>query len=207
MTRIKICGLTRPCDIEYVNRAKPDFCGFIVGVPKSRRNVSPETVRTLRASLDPAILPVGVFVNAPFEQIKELVRDGTLSMVQLHGQEDEHYIAALRQAISVPIVQAFSVRTKADVTAAEKSSADHILLDHGRGGTGTAFDWSLLEGISQPYILAGGLNPENLPEAVRRLRPWAVDLSSGVETDGKKDPGKILAAVQTVKHINMEEQS
>ncbi|MBQ9268899.1 MAG: phosphoribosylanthranilate isomerase [Oscillospiraceae bacterium] len=207
MTRIKICGLTRPCDIEYVNRAKPDLCGFIIGVPKSRRNVSPETVRTLRASLDPAILPVGVFVNAPVEQITALVRDGTLSVVQLHGQEDERYITALRQTISVPIVQAFSVRTEADVAAAEKSSADHILLDHGSGGTGTAFDWSLLEGISRPYILAGGLNPENLPEAVRRLRPWAVDLSSGVETDGKKDPGKIFAAVQTVKNINMEEQS
>ena len=207
MTRIKICGLTRPSDIEYINEAKPDYCGFIIGVPKSRRNVSPEMVRRLRASLDPAILPVGVFVNAPLEQIAALVRDGTLSMVQLHGQEDERYIAALRRMVSVPIIQAFSIRTESDAAAAERSSADHILLDHGSGGTGTAFDWSLLEGVSRPYILAGGLNPENLPEAARRLRPWAVDLSSGVETDGRKDHGKILAAVQAVKITNMEEQS
>ena len=188
MTRIKICGLTRPCDIEYVNKAKPDFCGFIIGVPKSRRNVSPEMVRRLRASLDPAILPVGVFVNAPAEQIAALVRDGTLFMVQLHGQ-------------------AFSVQTEADVAAAERSPADHILLDHGSGGTGTAFDWSLLQDVSRPYMLAGGLNPENLSRAIRRLRPWAVDLSSGVETDGRKDQGKILAAVQAVRITNMEEQS
>ena len=207
MTKIKICGLMRPCDIEYVNKAKPDFCGFIIGVPKSRRNVSPEMVRRLRASLDPAILPVGVFVNAPAEQIAALVRDGTLSMVQLHGQEDARYIAALRRMISVPIVQAFSVQTEADVAAAERSPADHILLDHGSGGTGTAFDWSLLQGVSRPYMLAGGLNPENLSRAIRRLRPWAVDLSSGVETDGRKDQGKILAAVQAVRITNMEEQS
>ena len=207
MTRIKICGLTRPCDIEYVNEAKPDYCGFIIGVPQSRRNVSPKTVRRLRAALDPAILPVGVFVNAPVEQITALVRDGTLSMVQLHGQEDEHYIAALRRMVSVPIIQAFSVRTEADVAAAERSSADHILLDHSSGGTGTAFDWSLLEGVSRPYIVAGGLNPENLPGAIRRFHPWAVDLSSGVETDGRKDHGKILAAVQTIRIMNMEEQS
>jgi len=207
MTKIKICGLMRPCDIEYVNKAKPDFCGFIIGVPKSRRNVSPEMVRRLRASLDPAILPVGVFVNAPAEQIAALVRDGTLSMVQLHGQEDAHYIAALRRMISVPIVQAFSVQTEADVAAAERSPADHILLDHGSGGTGAAFDWSLLQSVSRPYMLAGGLNPENLPGAIRRLRPWAVDLSSGVETDGRKDQGKILAAVQAVRITNMEEQS
>jgi len=207
MTKIKICGLTQPCDIDYVNEAKPDLCGFIIGVPKSRRNVSPEMARRLRGSLDPAILPVGVFVNAPVEQITTLVRDGTLSIVQLHGQEDADYISALRRYISVPIIQAFSVRTKADIAAAERSSADHILLDHGSGGTGTAFDWSLLEGTSRPYILAGGLTPETLPRAIRRLRPWAVDLSSGVETDGKKDPGKILAAVQAVKTTDMEELS
>ena len=164
-------------------------------------------VRRLRASLDPAILPVGVFVNAPAEQIATLVRDGTLSMVQLHGQEDARYIAALRRMISVPIVQAFSVQTEADVAAAERSPADHILLDHGSGGTGAAFDWSLLQSVSRPYMLAGGLNPENLPGAIRRLHPWAVDLSSGVETDGRKDQGKILAAVQAVRITNMEEQS
>ena len=202
---IKICGLTRQEDVHGVNMAMPDFCGFIIGVPNSRRNVSSEMVRRLRASLDPVILPVGVFVNAPAEQIAALVQDGTLSMVQLHGQEDEPYIATLRRMISVPIIQAFSVRTASDVAAAARSSADHILLDHGRGGTGEAFDWSLLDQISRPYILAGGLTPENLPDVLRQHRPWGVDLSSGVETGGKKDPGKILAAVQQVSMMNMEE--
>ena len=203
MTKIKICGLTRPCDVEYVNEAKPDFCGFVIGVPKSRRNVSPETVRQLREKLDPAIIPVGVFVDAPLERIAEL--EGTLSMVQLHGREDEDYIAALRKRISVPILRAFSLRAPADVRRAEASSADCILLDHGGGGTGKTFDWTLLTGLHRPFILAGGLTPENLPGAIRTLRPWAVDLSSGVEIDGKKDRGRILAAVRAVRNMNLEE--
>ena len=107
MSKIKICGLSRPCDIDYVNEAKPDFCGFIIGVPKSRRNVTPDTVRSLTAGLSPDIAPVGVFVNAPMEEIAALTSDGTLSYVQLHGQEDERYLAALRKAVKVPIIQAF----------------------------------------------------------------------------------------------------
>ena len=205
MTKIKICGLSRPCDIDYVNEAKPDFCGFIIGVPKSRRNVTAEQVRLLRKSLRPGIQAVGVFVDAPLDLIAGLVRDGALDLVQLHGQEDEAYIAALRGRISVPIIKAFSVRTREDVDRAEQSAADHILLDHGAGGTGKTFDWSLLTGVARPYILAGGLTPENLPEAIKGLRPWAVDLSSGVETDGKKDRSKILAAVRAVRNMDLED--
>ena len=205
MTKIKICGLTRPEDIDYVNEAMPDYCGFIIDVPGSRRNVSPEKVRRLRASLDPDICPVGVFVDAPVEQITALVHDGTLSLVQLHGREPEQYITELKGRITVPVIKAFSVRTAEDVRRAEQSPADHILLDHGNGGTGEAFDWSLLEGVSRPFILAGGLDPENLPEAIRRTHPWGVDLSSGVETGGKKDRAKILAAVRAVRLSEKEE--
>lgn len=136
MTRIKLCGLSRPCDIEYVNEAKPDFCGFIIGVPKSRRNVTPDTVRQLTRLLSPEVKPVGVFVNAPIAEIAALVQDGTLAYVQLHGQEDEAYIAALREKISVPIIQAFQVASPEDVKRAEASTADYILLDNGSGGTG-----------------------------------------------------------------------
>ena len=204
MTKIKICGLSRPEDIRYVNEAKPDFCGFIIGVPRSRRNVSPETVRTLRRMLHKEICPVGVFVNGDPQIIATLVWDGTLSMVQLHGQEDDAYIAALRREITVPIIKAFSVHSREDVQRAEQSSADYILLDHGKGGTGQTFEWSLLHGLSRPYILAGGLNPENLPAAIGRLRPWGVDLSSGVETDEIKDRNKILAAVQVARTTDME---
>ena len=199
MTRIKICGLSRPCDVDYVNEAMPDFCGFVIDVPASRRNVTAETVRELRARLAPEIRPVGVFVNAPQALIVSLVQDGTLSMVQLHGQESDDYITALRGQIAVPLVQAFSIRTTEDVRRAEASLADHVLLDHGAGGTGSAFDWSLLQGLKRHFILAGGLKPENLQQAIEATHPWAVDLSSGVETDGKKDRGKILAAVQTVR--------
>ena len=205
MTKIKICGLFRSCDIDYVNEAKPDFCGFIIDVPKSHRNVTVEQVRLLRKSLCPEIQAVGVFVDAPQELIAGLVLDGTLDLVQLHGQEDEVYIAELRKQISVPIIKAFSVQTSEDVRRAEESSADCILLDHGSGGTGASFDWSLLTGLTRPYVLAGGLTPENLPGAIKRLHPWTVDLSSGVETDGEKDRSKILAAVQAVRNMELED--
>lgn len=199
MTKIKICGLSRPCDIEYVNEAKPDFCGFIINVPKSKRNVSPDTVRQLVKNLSPDVKPVGVFVNAPMDEIAALTEDGTLAYVQLHGKEDEAYIAALRKKIHVPIIQAFKVSCPEDVAHAQQSSADYILLDNGSGGTGKTFDWSHLRDITRPYILAGGLGPDNLGLAVSQLVPWGVDLSSGVETDGFKDNNKVLAAVQAVR--------
>lgn len=199
MTKIKICGLSRPCDIEYVSEAKPDFCGFIINVPKSKRNVSPDTVRQLVKNLSPDVKPVGVFVNAPMDEIAALTEDGTLAYVQLHGKEDEAYIAALRERIHVPIIQAFKVTCPEDVAHAQQSSADYILLDNGSGGTGKTFDWSHLRDITRPYILAGGLGPDNLGLAVSQLAPWGVDLSSGVETDGFKDKNKVLAAVQAVR--------
>lgn len=199
MTKIKICGLSRPCDIEYVNEAKPDFCGFIINVPKSKRNVSPDTVRQLVKNLSPDVKPVGVFVNAPMDEIAALTEDGTLAYVQLHGKEDKAYIAALRERIHVPIIQAFKVSCPEDVAHAQQSSADYILLDNGSGGTGKTFDWSHLRDIIRPYILAGGLGPDNLGLAVSQLAPWVVDLSSGVETDGFKDKNKVLAAVQAVR--------
>lgn len=204
MAKIKICGLSRLCDIDYVNHAQPDFCGFVIDVPGSRRNVSPETVRALRNNLRPEIQPVGVFVDAPIPLIAGLVRDKTLSIVQLHGHEDEGYMAKLRREIAVPIIKAFSVSGPADVKQAEQSSAEFILLDNGGGGTGQTFDWSCLTELSRPYILSGGLTPENLEHAIRTCRPWAVDLSSGAETDGVKDRDKILAAVRAARRAEIQ---
>lgn len=195
MTKIKICGLYRPCDIEYVNAAKPDWCGFIINFPKSHRSLTPERVRALRRGLDGAVTPVGVFVDQPVETVAELLNDGTISVAQLHGHEDAAYIAALRAAaLGYPVWKAFKVRGPEDLTAANASPADLVLLDNGRG-TGETFDWSLAGGVTRPCLLAGGLTPENIPEAVRRLHPFGLDISSGVETDGKKDCAKILAAV------------
>lgn len=199
MTKIKICGLRRPEDIAYVNEAKPDFAGFIIDVPKSRRNVPQEKVRELTALLSPEILPVGVFVNAPMETILSLVTDGTLKAVQLHGQESQSYLEELKKQVSVPLIRAFSIRSPEDLTEAEKSPADFVLLDNGAGGTGETFDWSLLSSFDRPFFLAGGLRLENITEAVNRFHPYALDLSSGVETDGYKDKEKIIAAVAAVR--------
>ena len=200
MSKIKICGLTRPCDIEFINEAKPDFCGFILGVPKSRRNISISTLRSLRERLDETVKPVGVFVDAPMELILPLAADGTLAAIQLHGHETEDYIRQLKEKTSVPIFRAFRVTDRESLVPALQSSADLILLDHGAGGTGKTFDWSVLEGVTRPYILAGGLGPDNLESAISTLHPWGVDMSSGVETDGVKDREKIRKAVQ-IAHL------
>ena len=183
-TRIKICGLRRAEDIAYVNEAGPDFAGFVIHVPKSHRNVSAGQARELSAMLAPGIRPVGVFVNEPEETVANLLNDGVIRLAQLHGQEDEAYIRRLRGLTDGPLIQAFSIRRKEDLDRAMQSSADYILLDHGRGGTGSAFDWGLVEAVERPWFLAGGLDCGNLAAAIGRLHPWAVDLSSGVERDG-----------------------
>ena len=201
MTKIKICGLYRPCDVDYVNRAEPDWCGFVINFSKSHRNVTPEQARKLRAVLSRRVTPVGVFVDRPLEEVAALLDDGTLAAAQLHGHEDETYIARLRSLTSghpmwsgYEIWKAFKIRSPDDLDAANSSTADMILLDNGYG-TGEPFDWSLAEGIKRPFLLAGGLTPENIPDAIRQLHPAGLDISSGVETDRKKDLNKILAAV------------
>lgn len=203
MTKIKICGLTRPIDIDCVNEAQPDYCGFIINVPKSRRNITPAALRSLRSRLSKSIVPAGVFVNEPRDTIISLVRDHTLGAVQLHGSEDETYISNLKKEIDVPVIKAFRVTSPESLRQAEKSSADLVLFDNGGGGTGLIFDWTLLNDIKRPYFLAGGLGPHNLEEALRTVRPWGVDMSSGVETDGIKDKDKILAAVAAARRTKL----
>ncbi len=199
MTKIKICGLYRPQDVEYVNAARPDWCGFIINFPKSHRNLAPDQVRTLRAGLAPGITPVGVFVNSPVEDVAALLNDGTIAVAQLHGSEDDGTIAALRAlAPGCAVWKAFKVRDPADLAAANASAADMVLLDNGTG-TGETFDWSLTQGVTRPYILAGGLTPENIPDAIVRLRPYGLDISSGVETEKAKDFDKIKAAVAAAR--------
>ena len=163
MTRIKICGLSRPQDVACVNQAKPDWCGFVVNFPKSRRSVTPDQLRSLRRELDPSVVPVGVFVDQPVEVVTDLLNRGIISIAQLHGGEDEDYTAALRAAApGKEIWKAFQVRGPADLERATAFPADRILLDSGQG-TGRTFDWSLLRHFPRPYLLAGGLDPENLP--------------------------------------------
>ena len=203
MTRIKLCGLTRPCDIQWANALLPDYIGFVFA-RKSRRWVSPEEAKALREGLDADIRAVGVFVNASPEAVAALLNNDVIDMAQLHGNEDEAYIRSLRRLTDKPLIQAFRVDGPADLERACQSPADHILLDNGPGGTGAAFDWALLKDFDRPYFLAGGLEPGNVAQAVRAIRPFAVDVSSGIETGGVKDVMKMTAFVSAVRNADQE---
>ncbi len=197
---IKLCGMFRDEDIDAINETRPDFVGFVIDFPKSHRSVSAERAAELAGRVASGIARVGVFVNEPVEVVASLCRMGAIDVVQLHGSEDAEYLARLRPQVDATVVQAFRIRTKGDVAAAQTSEADYVLLDSGQG-TGQAFDWSLLQGIQRPFMLAGGLGPNNVTDAIRAVRPWAVDMSSGIETSGKKDPQKMRAAVAAVRSL------
>lgn len=196
-TRVKMCGLRRPGDIDAVNELKPEYIGFVF-YAGSKRYITPEEAGELRKRLDPGIRAVGVFVDAAPEEAARLLEGGVIDLAQLHGHEDERYLAALRRLTGKPLIQAFRIREEADARRAEASGADAILLDAG-AGDGKAFDWGLVKGIRRPYFLAGGLTPENAGQAVRELKPFAVDVSSGIETDGIKDAAKMRAFMRAVR--------
>ena len=198
MTKIKLCGLTRSEDIAAANALKPEYIGFVFA-PKSRRAVSREKAAELRAQLSPEIQTVGVFVNEAPETVARLLNEDLLDIAQLHGQEDAAYIARLRSLTPKPLWQAFRVEDAASLATAARSTADMVLLDSGAGGTGTVFNWKLLQGFPRPYILAGGLDADNAADAVNRLHPDVVDVSSGIETAGRKDPAKMAAFVAAVR--------
>ncbi|MDO4261838.1 MAG: phosphoribosylanthranilate isomerase [Eubacteriales bacterium] len=199
-TKIKICGLYRECDVDCVNRVRPDFAGFVF-YPPSHRHVEREQMERFRERLDPGIPAVGVFVDAPAEQIVSYLRDGLIQIAQLHGNETEAYMRTLREeAPGCEIWKAYRIAEAKDLREARKSGADRILLDNGFG-TGRCFDWRLMEDDApdRPFILAGGLRLENVEEAMERFRPWCVDVSSGVETGRRKDPDKIREMTETVR--------
>ncbi len=198
MTKIKICGLRRLEDMAFANELLPDYIGFVFA-KASRRYVSPEQAAVLRRALLPGITAVGVFVNEPVDQILSLLESGVIDAVQLHGQETAEDVRALKRQTDKPVIQAFRIAAAADAARATESPADMILLDNGAGGTGEAFDWSLIGQVGRPFFLAGGLSAENAGEAIARCRPAAVDTSSGVETDGVKNFKKMKAFVEAVR--------
>ena len=198
MTRIKLCGLTRLCDIEEANSLMPDYIGFVFAA-KSKRYISPEAAGRFREALNPSVCAVGVFVREAPEQVARLLNSGVIDLAQLHGEEDEQYIEQLRSLTDKPVIRAFCVDGPGDLVQAKGSTADYILLDNGAGGTGQIFDWKYLTGFERPYFLAGGLGPENVTEAVAALHPFAVDVSSGIETSGVKDRLKMRAFVEAVR--------
>ena len=197
MTKIKLCGLSRPCDIEAANELKPDYIGFVFA-PKSRRYVTYKKAEELKSLLSPDIEAVGVFVNEPPQNVATLLKKGIIDIAQLHGDEDEDYIAELRLLTDKLIIKAFRIKTANDIKIVEQSTADDILLDSG-AGTGTVFDWELLKSIQTPYFLAGGLDALNVASAIKTLNPYAVDVSSGIETDGVKDKTEMAAFVAAVR--------
>ena len=199
MTKIKLCGLSRTCDIEAANELRPEYIGFVFA-PKSKRYVSPEKATELKQLLHPDIKAVGVFVNESLQNVAELLKNGVIDVAQLHGTESEEYVRELRTLTDKPIIKAFRVECERDIREANASSADYVLLDSG-AGTGTVFDWNLLSHMQRPYFLAGGLDTENVSEAIKVLKPFAVDVSSGIETDGVKDKTKMAAFVAAVRKI------
>lgn len=198
MSKIKICGLYREEDIEAVNGAGPDYCGFILHFPKSHRCISDETAGVLKAKLSPKIKAVGVFVNQPIDIVAGLLDANVIDIAQLHGDESPEFINELKLRCGKPVWKAFKIRSREDLEEAEKSPADMLVLDNGKG-TGKTFDWSVLEGFERPYFLAGGMGPENISEAREKLNPYGIDMSSGVETDRLKDRNKIEAAVKAAR--------
>lgn len=205
MTKIKLCGLSRVCDIEKANELKPDYIGFVFFV-KSKRNVTAEKAKELRALLSPEIKAVGVFVDELPEKVAMLLKDGIIDIAQLHGHEDETYIKKLRSLTDKPIIKAFRVDSESDVIRANESTADYVLLDSGDGGTGTAFDWNVLKAVRRPYFLAGGLDAYIVREAIDLLEPYAVDVSSGIETNGLKDKEKMTAFVNSVRGYKINKE-
>ena len=197
MTKIKFCGLTGDCDIDAANELRPEYVGFVFA-PKSKRYVTPERAAELKRRLADGIKAVGVFVNDNLYHVAELLNRGVIDIAQLHGSEDEEYIGHLRQLTGKPIIRAFRIKTAEDIAEAEKCTADHVLLDSG-AGTGEVFDWKLIKNMKRPYFLAGGLSPDNVENAVEQLTPYAVDVSSGIETDGVKDKAKMAAFAAAVR--------
>lgn len=226
MIKVKFCGLTRHEDIEIANRLKPDYIGFVF-YKKSKRFVDKYKAKALKKELDLDIKAVGVFVDEDIELITELVNENIIDIIQLHGKEDEEYIKRLKSLTDAKIIKAFQIKEriktefypdkkdaqyekafqnsssdiddelKKKLDEINRSSADMVLIDSGQG-TGTAFDWKILNRIARPYFLAGGVNTENIKEAAD-IRPYAIDVSSGIETDSVKDEGKMKIIIEACK--------
>jgi len=215
--QIKICGLFREQDIDFVNEARPDYVGFVFA--ESKRQVNPVLAQHLRFRLNSSIAPVGVFVNARIADIAALYQNGVISIAQLHGDEDESYITALKRAsgnkpITIIKTVKFSTTNEHKPSRTIKksqnlsscgswlnssTSADYLLIDSG-AGSGKTFNWDSLKSIKfpKPWFIAGGIDIKNIDKAMSH-NPFAVDVSSGAETDGIKDRNKIIELVTAVR--------
>jgi phosphoribosylanthranilate isomerase len=217
--RIKICGMFRDQDIDFVNEARPDYIGFVFA--KSKRQVSPPLAQYLRFRLADGIVPVGVFVNASINDIAELFHNGTISIAQLHGDEDESYITKLikecadKKLPNLKVIKTIKISKLININSPNASFddsqlssfskvADYFLIDSD-AGSGKTFDWKLLNTlkISKPWFLAGGVNIDNMAQAMA-FAPFAIDVSSGAETDGIKNREKILQLTAMTRKGNIQ---
>ncbi|MCL2194426.1 MAG: phosphoribosylanthranilate isomerase [Oscillospiraceae bacterium] len=188
--KVKICGLTRPEDIAAVNACLPDYIGFVFA--PSRRRVTVEQARQLKQALDPRIQSVGVFVDAGLDDIAPA--SAFLDLIQLHGSESDDFVRQVKRLYSLPVIKALPVGS------AGAPPADFYLFDGPQPGSGQRFDWSMLSSYTTPYFLAGGLSAHNIALAAT-CKPYCLDVSSGVETNGMKDHEKILQFVSTVRRL------
>lgn len=219
--KVKMCGISKVETIPAVVEAKPDYMGLVFA--SSKRQVTVDQAKTLVEELhkqytkrynngaeqsnDDEIKTVGVFVNETLENLVSIAKEANLDAVQLHGDEDEAFIQSLKERTNVEVWKAVQIRSAADAEAWIDSSADMLLFDayhkDERGGTGEVFDWSCLDEFERPFMLAGGIDSTNVARAIRTVRPYGIDISSGIETDGVKDDEKIKAFTNIVRTIAM----
>ncbi len=197
MTAIKFCGLRTLEDVQAINEILPEYVGFVFA-PKSKRRVTPAKAAQLRNALSKKISAVGVFVDEKSSAVAELLNAGTIDAAQLHGNEDDDYIKNLRNLTRKPIIRAIKIRTADDIEAAQNSAADFVLIDAG-AGDGKIFDWTFAKSLRREYFLAGGLTVANVADAIELLHPFAVDVSSGIESGGRKDFDKMTAFAAIVR--------
>ena len=199
MVKIKICGLRRLEDIVIVNKYEPEYIGFIFA--DSKRKVSHETAAQLKNNLSSNIISVGVFVDASEDEILKLYDDGIIEIAQLHGSESEDYINSLKENTNdkLKIIKAIEMSENEDLSKYYDSAADYLLLDSGKG-SGKTFDWRLIrKDLKKEFFLAGGINLDNAKEAIEKFDPYAIDLSSSLETDGYKDENKIKEIMEVIR--------
>ncbi len=198
MSKVKLCGLTRLEDILIVNKLLPEYIGFVF-VKKSKRYISVDSAKQLKNKLDKRVKAVGVFVDEDINIIKSIASLEIIDMIQLHGNEDNDYIKQLKQVCDKPIIKAVQIKSLDDIVLATNVLADYVLLDSGKG-TGKTFDWSLINNIKRPYFLAGGLDENNVKQAIKQLNPFGVDVSSNIETNGVKDEIKMKNFVENSRN-------
>ena len=210
--KVKMCGISKVETIPAVVEAKPDYMGLVFA--PSKRQVTVEQAKILIEELHKqcinhydtkVVKTVGVFVNETVDNLVAIANEVNLDAVQLHGDEDETFIQSLKERTNVEVWKAIQIRTAADTEKWIDSSADMLLFDayhkDERGGTGEVFDWSSLDAFERPFMLAGGIDSTNVARAIRTVRPYGIDISSGIETNGVKDDEKITAFTKIVKSI------